>query len=218
MSYSCLEELQVDLDLYALGKINILSKVGCKCNEGWFVITDDGQCHLFDKDGNLDDIKKVKRLKNKHIRKDIKKIIIPDSITNIDAIAFYNCEKLTSIMIPDSVTSIGESAFDSCYSLKSVTIPDSVTRIGIGAFYLCHGLTSIMIGNGVISIKDWTFYNCNSLMNVIIGNSVKNIDFYAFSSCDKLANLIFKGKTLEQVKKMRDYPWEIEDESIINVK
>ena len=217
MSYSCLEELQVDLDLHALDKTSVLSKAGRKYNDGWFVVTDDGICHLFDKDGNLDDIKKIKQLEEKHIRKDITKIVIPDSVMTIEEIVFSNCSNLTSVTIPNSVTSIGESAFDSCYSLPSVTIPDSVTSIGESAFYLCSELTSVTIGNGVINIKDWTFYHCNSLTNMIIGNSVMNIDFYAFSSCDKLANLTFKGKTLKQVKKMKYYPWEIEDESIINV-
>ena len=46
MSYSCLEELQVDLDLHTLDKTLVLSKAGRKYNNGWFVVTDDGNCHL----------------------------------------------------------------------------------------------------------------------------------------------------------------------------
>ena len=130
MSYSCLEELQVDLDLYALDKTVVLSKAGCQCNEGWFIITDDGYCHLFDKDGNLDDIKKIKQLEEKHIRKDITKIVIPNNVTSIGWNAFSSCRGLTSVTIPDSVTSIRSSAFEACVGLTSVTIPDSVTNIG----------------------------------------------------------------------------------------
>ena len=52
MSYSCLEELQVDLDLHALDKTNVLSNAGSKYDNGWLIVTDDGICHLFDKDGN----------------------------------------------------------------------------------------------------------------------------------------------------------------------
>lgn len=171
MSYSCLEELQVDLDLHMLDKTIILSNAGCQCNEGWFVITDDGHCHLFSKDGNLDDIRKVTCLNEEHIRQDIKMIIIPDSVTSIGYSAFRFCSWLTSVTIPDSVTSIEKCAFRYCSGLMSVTIPNSVMSIGS----------------------------------------------FAFFSCDKLTNLTFKNKTIEQVKKMKYYPWGIEDKSIIQV-
>ena len=171
MSYSCLEELQVDLDLHTLDKTNVLSKAGRKYNNGWFIVTDDGHYHLFDRDGNLDDIKKITRLEEKHIRKNIIKIIIPDSVVRIESAAFYGCNWLAS-----------------------VTIPDSVMSIGAWAFHNCHSLTSVMIPDGIMSIGNW-----------------------AFNYCDALENLTFKGKTLEQVKKMNSYPWGIEDESIIQV-
>ena len=46
MSYSCIEELQLDLDLHALDKTEVLSKAGCKYDDGWLIVTDDGICHL----------------------------------------------------------------------------------------------------------------------------------------------------------------------------
>ena len=46
---------------------------------------------------------------------------IPNSVTSIEAYAFYRCSGLPSITIPNSVTSIGDYAFYSCYGLKSVT-------------------------------------------------------------------------------------------------
>ena len=161
MSYSCLEELQVDLDLHALDKTIVLSKTGRRYYDGWFAVTDDGICHLFDEDGNIDDIRKIKQLEEKHIRKDITKIIIPDSVTSIENYVFYNCSSLTNVTIPESVISIGSGAFMNCNGLTSVTIPDSVTSIGEEAFYNCYGLI----------------------------------------------NITFKGKTLEQIKIMDNYPW-----------
>ena len=194
MSYSCLEELQVDLDLHALDKTVVLSKVGCQCN-GWFVITDDGICHFFDTNGNLDDIKKITRLKEEYIRKDITKIVIPNSITDIMPAAFYNCSGLMSVIISDCVTSIGSYAFSWCIRL-----------------------TGMMIGNGVTNIWSGAFSHCSSLKNVTIGNGVTRIGFSVFDYCDSLTNLTFKGKTLEQVKKMDGYPWGIKDESIIRIR
>ena len=144
MSYSCLEELQVDLDLHALDKTNVLSKAGCKYDDGWLVVTDDGICHLFDKNGsNLDDIKKVAYLNRKHIRKDIINIVIPDSVISIEHEAFFNCSDLTSVTISSSVTSIGDRVFSYCRGLMDVTIPDSVTSIGWDVFYKCNTLGNL---------------------------------------------------------------------------
>ena len=70
-----------------------------------------------------------------------KVIIIPNSVTNIDSRAFYNCTSLTSINIPNSVTSIGSGTFDCCTSLKSINIPNSVTSISDYAFNNCTNLT-----------------------------------------------------------------------------
>ena len=47
--------------------------------------------------------------------------IIPDSVTSIEGLAFYNCSSLTSVTIPDSVTTIEYSAFSYCSSLTSIT-------------------------------------------------------------------------------------------------
>ena len=53
----------------------------------------------------------------------------------------YECTSLTSIVIPDSVTSINASAFANCISLTSVVIGDSVTSIDYYAFGRCESLT-----------------------------------------------------------------------------
>ena len=75
---------------------------------------------------------------------EIKDLVIPNSVTNIENRAFRECSSLVSVTIPNSVTSIGEQAFSYCSGLTSVTIPNSVTSIGNYAFYGCNGLTSVI--------------------------------------------------------------------------
>ena len=70
-------------------------------------------------------------------------LVIPNSVTNINACAFCGCGSLTEIIIPDSVTSIGSYAFSNCDSLAEVTIPESVTSIGDSAFYNSYDLTDV---------------------------------------------------------------------------
>ena len=159
MSYSCLEELQVDLDLHTLDKIDILSKAGCIYDDGWSVITDDGICHLFEKDGKLDNIRKIKQLEEKYIKTDIKKIVIPDSATSIGEFAFSFCRRLTSVTIPDSVTSIGSQAFYNCSGLTSVTIGNNVTSIGYQAFEYCNKLTDLRFkGKTLKQVRKMDYY------------------------------------------------------------
>jgi predicted small secreted protein len=67
-------------------------------------------------------------------------------LTNIDN-SFEGCKTLVSITIPNSVTTIGRVAFYN-NQLTSVTIPNSVTTIGVGAFYE-NQLTSVTIGANV---------------------------------------------------------------------
>lgn len=49
------------------------------------------------------------------------KYSIPNSITNIEEKAFFNCRKLENVIIPNSVTNIGDYAFMDCNALISIT-------------------------------------------------------------------------------------------------
>ena len=127
------------------------------------------------------------------MRDKLTSITIPNSVTSVGLMAFYDCTSLTSIKIGNGVTSIGNSAFFRCSSLTSITIPDSVTSIGDGAFYNCTSLTSIVIGNGVTSIGDITFRDCSSLTNIIIPDGLTSIGKNAFLECSSLTTVTFLG-------------------------
>ena len=137
--------------------------------------------HTYDKNGEYEGVKdEVAR---------IKKVIIPDSVTNIRKCAFYYFENLTSVTIPDSVTSIGYAAFCGCKSLTSITIPDSVTSIGEYAFKKCKNLKNITLPNNITYIGKVTFYDCKSLESIIIPDGVTSIGRDAFRDCENLEDI-----------------------------
>ena len=83
--------------------------------------------------------------------------------------------------------------------------------------YIPKTITKCSIPNGVKNIGEYSFYECNSLKEITIPNSVRSIKYGAFYKCNSLKKFIFKGRTLEEVKRMEYYPFGIKDESIIKV-
>ena len=81
--------------------------------------------------------------------------------------------------------------------------------------YIPTTITKCIIPNNVTQINNAGFVYCRSLKDVIIPASVTYIGTGAFWFCDSLKEIIFKGKTLNDVKQMDNYPFGIEDESII---
>ena len=77
--------------------------------------------------------------------------IIPDGVT-INAYAFDSCKNLTRVTIPNSVTNIGNGAFEDCTSLTSINIGNSVTSIGNDAFSGCTSLKDVYYTG---SQSDW---------------------------------------------------------------
>ena len=116
------------------------------------------------------------------------------------------------------IYAIENNAFVGCASLTSISIPDSVENIEYAAFADCRSLTSISIPNSVKRIGTDAFLNCTSLKSISIPNSVESIGYYVFAGCINLKDVVFKGKTIDEVKAMENYPWRIEDESIIKCK
>ena len=189
---SCYEEFEIQCALMGISKIDILKEIGHQIDNYYFFVSNDGIFNWFDLKGNhVKDPGVLKEIKENHIPKTITKCIIPNSVTSIDNEVFYSCYSLKEITIPDSVTNIGYCAFVYCESLKEITIPSSVTSIG-----------------------KWAFWNCKSLTSITIPNSVIDIGWYVFSRCVSLKEVIFKGRTLEEVKQMKNYPFGIVDENV----
>lgn len=93
-------------------------------------------------------------------------IIIPGSVTSVDAYTFSGCNALTSVQISDleswcKIDFDYNSANPLLYAIhlflngeeiKDLVIPASVTKLGHWTFTSCSGLTSVTIPKGVTSI------------------------------------------------------------------
>ena len=71
---------------------------------------------------------------------DNKKVVIPDTVTEIGDYAFANNGEITELEIPGSVKKIGTCAFSNCVNLRSVKIENGVKELGNTCFV---GLTAL---------------------------------------------------------------------------
>ena len=152
-------------------------------------------------------------------RTDLRTVMIPDSVTEIEAYSFNNCtnlsnvtlskslkymggrafgscEKITQIEIPKSLDNCGNSGyasyhgpFGACSGLKKITFEEGTTEISSGLFRGCTGLEEISIPASVIKIERYTFADCTNLKNVYFSNGVKNVENNAFTNCTSLTKV-----------------------------
>lgn len=145
--------------------------------------------------------------------KNLKSIIIPESVERILSLAFENCENLESVTILNSTINIGYAAFQNCKKLKSITIPEN-DKICIeghafeGTLWLenkrkenpfvvlngtlidAHECTdNPVIPENVRIIGEDAFRNCKKLKSITLPESVTSIKEFAFLSCENLESL-----------------------------
>ncbi len=119
-------------------------------------------------------------------------IDIPDSVSYMDEICFWQCSALKSIKIPNKVKTIKREAFYDCTSLQKVTIPDGVTTIEDGAFWHCISLKHIDIPDSVTTIGEESGYQgtyhyglgafekCTQLESVKLSSNLQNLSNATF--------------------------------------
>ncbi len=215
-------ELKIALDIN--DPKAVLSKA-CKRyhTNRWLYVADDGNCHLFDKDGHEQSTDEMDVIPDSYFKLDstLKTIILPSKMHRIGVGAFSYCESLQSITIPNSVKSVGSYAFANCCSLKKVVVGNGITTLSWSMFENCINLKDISLPDSISTIAHWAFANCGKIKSISIGSNVEEIGVFAFSACTGLKQIFFKGRTMEQVKDMKNYPWGIpwrlKDMSIIQV-
>lgn len=125
----------------------------------------------------------------------LKKIILPEGITDTGEISFYNCTALTDVTLPDGLTIINRNAFRSCYALKSIKLPETVTDIENLAFRSCTALENINIPEKVTKIREQAFYDCQKLKITKLPDNLESIEKQAFYGCIALESIDIPDKT-----------------------
>lgn len=120
----------------------------------------------------------------------LKKVILPETATEIDSHAFYGCAGLTSFDL-NKVTTIYESGFASCTALKEVNF-SAVEVIKKSAFEGCTAL-------GTKRFVDETTADAETLLTVKLPASVKEIGKNAFKGCSGAKYFDLKGTAVNVI-------------------
>lgn len=121
----------------------------------------------------------------------VEKVILPESITKIDAGSFENCGNLTEVIMSDNVTEIGDKAFGCCRKLRDFKFPVSLKSIGEDAFTCCEGFTELSFPDSLESIGENAFSYCDKVKEITFGRSLNSIGENAFESCDRIKTVKF---------------------------
>lgn len=155
----------------------------------------------------------------------LEEIELSGGVNILDSQAFYGCKNLVRVILPDTLTDIKDLAFGNCVSLESIVLPKSLINIGKSIFYGCKKLTNISIdrankrlyavNNSIMDQKknklvygfvdeSTTHYSipdgvstigkyalaCNEkLLSIHIPNSVQVIEDFAFEGCLSLESI-----------------------------
>lgn len=95
---------------------------------------------------------------------EIRSVIIPEGVTEIEFGAFADCHKLESVVLPGSLKSIGNIAFQMCFNLREISLPEGLRSIGSAAFN-CSGITRITLPASLQQLDD-SFLSCQELTRI----------------------------------------------------
>lgn len=126
-------------------------------------------------------------------------VVLPNSITLIEASTFNRCSNLTEINIPEGVTWIGSCAFLKNTSLTSITLPASLESLGGGnQFEDCSNLETVYCKATTPPTSDGgTFLRCHSNLKIYVPtasvNAYKTAKYWKDEDADKIYGYDFSN-------------------------
>ncbi|MDR2734091.1 MAG: leucine-rich repeat protein [Spirochaetota bacterium] len=118
----------------------------------------------------------------------ITSVVVPKSVTEIGAEAFYGCPKLTTVELPDALAKIGNKAFMHS-AIEKITLPPNTLEFGAEVFSRCANLKQVVIPEGITQIPPDSFAGCGSLEEVKLPAAIRLIGPGAFENCSALGKI-----------------------------
>ncbi len=107
-------------------------------------------------------------------------------LTKIGNYAFNGMKNLKSVILSDSITKLGIGLFMDCVNMESANITENISTIPTQAFYGCSNLSEVTLSDSVTTINGYAFANCASLKQITLGKNVTAIAPTSFDNDDEL--------------------------------
>ena len=136
---------------------------------------------------------------------EIKKLIIPASVTTIGTYAFADCTGLEEVVFAYnfSVTSLPNLMFQHCSALKKISVqnqdgtltenklPDKITKVGTQTFLGCKSLTQLTLSSNFKTLSTSSFAYTG--LTSITLPKVTSITSKAFQGCEDLTEVVLQA-------------------------
>ncbi len=124
-----------------------------------------------------------------------KKIVLPDTVVDIEDGAFEFCKNLECLQGVENVENIGKHSLADTESLKTINIT-KYSRIGESAF-AGSGIGEMKIPEGIKIIPECMCMGMKNLTKIEIPDSVVKIEGNAFSYCESLEEICIPENVTE---------------------
>ena len=129
----------------------------------------------------------------------LEEIVVGKNVTKIGSSAFSHCISLEKVVLPDNLVDMsGGSIFNECHALKSINLPESLETIGKHSFEECLSLVEIDIPGKVKTLSACMFWDCYMLESVRLGDGIQTIETRVFDKCHRLKS-IYIPESVESV-------------------
>ena len=120
----------------------------------------------------------------------IKRVELPDTVTDIGAGSFHGCSNLSNINIPKNISSIGADAFRGCTGLTTVAIYRSM--INVQNVQIGEG-TEASTSTGMGGLFDVLNSNYDKPITIMLSDRTVQIGENVFSGCNQLTYISLIG-------------------------
>ena len=121
-------------------------------------------------------------------------IVIPDTyngepVVGIRGNVFKNIKNVKKVVLPDTIQYINGHAFENDANLKEIVLPESLNKLGAYAFNRC-GIEEVNIPASLKVVSSYSFSNNTSLKKVTFNDVMDKVDSYAFENDSHLTDVV----------------------------
>ena len=153
----------------------------------------------------------------------VEKVVIPDTVTNIDSEAFYGYVSLKTVVLSKNLSYLGREVFKNCENLENINIAectkldivndDVFYNTGIVEYTMPESITEYPKIGGCKKLKNIRFHDkvvllggisyCDSIEKIVFPDTIKTV--YNISDCPALTEVVL-GSGLEKAPQIRECP------------